>query len=169
MARKDMYTISGVAHWAKVLGDPVPNYAGDGREWTIDVTPDEEGIRLLNEIGLGGKLKNKDDERGQFIAFRQKEKRRDGSLNRRIAVVDEEGQPWPPNRLIGNGTRIDLKFEKKDYGPGKHPGVYPQAIRIRELQEYNPVHFAPIEKAQNPQEGKLPAGMEPELDDEFPV
>jgi hypothetical protein len=177
MAKKNVHVIRGVVHWAKVLGDPVMNYQGDGREWTVDLTPDAEGIAKLEELGLGDRIKDKGDDRGRFMQFRQREKRKDGSLNRSIAVMDVDGNPWPATDLIGNGSTVDLKFEYKDYGAGKFAGVYPQAIRILERKEYVPQHFAPLDDddefkhdapAEKPKEGALPKGMEPELDDDFP-
>lgn len=142
--KKNSYVIRGVAHWAKVLGEPVMNYGGDNREWTVDLSPDEDGMRLVNELGLEGRLKEKGDERGQFMAFRQREKRLDGSLNRRISVVDSQNNPWPQDRLIGNGSVVEIRFDYRDYGKGKQPGVYPQAIRVLDHKEYAPVHFAPL-------------------------
>lgn len=175
MAKKNVHVIRGVAHWAKILGDPVPNYGGDGREWTIDLTPDADGLALLKELGVDKRLKNKDDERKDFIQFRQKEKRLDGSFNKPINVTDSRENPWPRDRLIGNGTVVDLKFEFKDYGVGKQPGLYPQAVRVLEYKEYKPKDFAPLseddpfyEPAQDGFEGRLPDGMEPELNDPVP-
>jgi hypothetical protein len=173
MARKDVHTVRGKLFWAKVLGEPVDNYSKDGKEWTFDLSPDADGLQTLEDVGLTGKIKNKEDDRGDFIQFRQKEKRRDGSLNRRISVTDAQGNPWPADKLLGNETVADVKFEKKDYGEGKHPGVYPQAIRILDHKEYQRVEFAPLPKDDpyaKPAEGKLPEGMEPaaKSDDEFP-
>jgi hypothetical protein len=173
MAKRNSFTIRGKAHWAKVLGEPVNNYAGDGREWTLDLTPDEKGVELLKELGIDSRLKNKDDERGDFIAFRQREKRMDGSLNKRISVSDKSGEPWPQDKLIGNGSVVDLKFNFKDYGKGKYPGVYPQAIRVLEYVPYQAVEFAPLDEddpyaEKNDMEGALPEGMEPEVEEEFP-
>lgn len=185
MAKKNSYTIRGVAHWAKVLGEPVWNYGGDNREWTIDVTPDADGIKLLKQLGVDDRLKNKNDERGKFIQFRQRERRLDGSMNRPISVVDVEGQHWPENKLIGNGSVVDVKFDYRDYGAGKKAGLYPQAIRVLDLKEYQRVEFAPLPEddpyapKEGAKEGQLPEGMEPEapkvekkevdpLDDDFP-
>jgi hypothetical protein len=175
MAKKDMHVIRGEVHWAKILGDPVLNYGGDAKEWTMDVKPDAEGLQTLKDIGLGGRIKNKGDDRGDFVQFRQKEKRLDGSYNRRISVTDAAGNPWPQDRLIGNGTIVDVKFEKKDYGAGKQPGVYPQAVRILEHKEYQRQEFAPL-PADDPyaKNVRLPEGMEPiqpkaeEVAQEFP-
>lgn len=174
MAKKNVHVIRGEVHWAKVLGDPVLNYGGDGKEWTLDMSPDEAGLATLRELGVDGRIKNKKDDRGDFIAFRQKEKRLDGSFNRRISVTDARGEPWPQDKLIGNGSKADLKFEFKDYGPGKQPGLYPQALRILELKEYQRQEFAPLDEDDpfyepTTKEGELPAGMEPEpVEEEFP-
>lgn len=174
MAKKDMHVIRGKVHWAKVLGDPVLNYGGDAKEWTLDLTPDDEGLQLIESLGLNDRLKNKNDERGQFMAFRQREKRMDGSLNRRISVEDADGNPWPHDKLIGNGSDVDLKFEFKDYGKGKYPGLYPQALRILNLKEYQRQEFAPLkpdDKFAKPQEGRLPDHLEPQPEEyarEFP-
>jgi hypothetical protein len=171
MAKKNSHTIRGTAHWAKVLGDPVPNYSGDNREWTIDLTPDEDGLAKLKELGIEDRLKNKDDDRGDFIQFRQREKRMDGSLNKRINVVDAAGEAWPQDKLIGNGSVVDVRFDYRDYGAGKKPGVYPQAIRVLEHAEYQRVDFAPLHEddpyakpAAKP-EGHI-EGFDPE--DDFP-
>jgi hypothetical protein len=138
------YVIRGKGNWMKILGAPVLNYAGDGKEWTMDITPDEEGIATLREVGLADRLKNKGDDRGEFIPFRQREKRMDGTLNRPVSVVDADGNPWPQDKLIGNGSTVDVKFEVKDYGKGKKAGVYPQAVRVLEHKPYQRVEFAPL-------------------------
>lgn len=176
MARKNVYTIRGVANWAKILGDPVDNYAKDGKEWTMDITPDKDGMKTIEDLGLTKKIKNKEDDRGDFIQFRQRATRLDGSQNRRISVSDAAGHPWPDNELIGNGSVVDVKFEFKDYGEGKHPGVYPQAVRVLDHKAYERVEFAPLAQT-DPYAGKvgaatksgqLPEEMEPANDDEFP-
>lgn len=181
MARKNVHVIRGVVHWAKILGNPVPNYNEDGYEWTMDVTPDKEGLGVLKSLGLDVKLKNKDDDRGDFIQFRQKAHRMDGSNNRPISVTDAAGNPWPNDMLIGNGSVIDVKFEDKEYvvKGKKQVGVYPQAVRVLDHKAYERVEFAPLPKEDKyakaaealPVEGKLPEGMEPvkdTLDDDFP-
>jgi hypothetical protein len=92
-------------------------------------------------------------------------------MNRRISVSDAEGNPWPDDKLIGNGTVADVKFEFKDYGAGKHPGIYPQAIRVLDHKAYERVEFAPLPKDDpyaKPKQGDLPKDMEPKVDDDFP-
>lgn len=136
------YTIRGEAYYAKVLGNPVDNYNRDGKEWTIELKPDKNAIKVLKELKLDSRItkgENKDR-----ILFRQKEKRPSGELNRRISVFDANDKPWPVDKLIGNGSIVDLKFKFTDYGKGKIPGVYPQAIRVLEYIEYVRQEFAPL-------------------------
>lgn len=136
--------ITGKAYWAKVLGPPVPNYNRDGNEWTFDFTPDEEGLKMIEELGIKDKMKYKADERGDFIQFKQKELRADGKANFPITVCDARNRPWDPNTKIGNGSTVEVKFKVVDYGKGKPTGVYPQAIRVLEHLPFVRQEFAPL-------------------------
>ena len=104
------FNLTGKAFWCKVLGDPVENYREDGNEWTLDVTPNQKGIELLRRIGLGEKLRNKDDDRDDFITFRRNELKKDGTPNNKIEVVDAEGNPWDEDKAIGNGSTVKVRF-----------------------------------------------------------
>jgi hypothetical protein len=142
----------GTVNWAKVLGDPVPNYNRDGREWTFDFTPDKDGLALVKKLKIADKMKNKGDERGDFIQFKQKEMQTNGKPNFPVTVVDAKNMPWDPKldakgkptNLIGNGSTIEVKFRVVDYGVGKPTGVYPQAIRVLEHKPYVRQEFAPL-------------------------
>jgi hypothetical protein len=143
--------MTGKVHWAKVLGAPVPNYNRDGNEWTVDFTPNEEGYQLMEDIGIDNKLKNKDDARGRFIQFKQREKRADGTPNFPITVVDALNRPWDPKLVdgkvtnpIGNESTCEIKFKVVNYGAGKPVGIYPQAIRVLDLAPYVRQEFAPL-------------------------
>lgn len=111
MARN--YNLTGKLYWAKVFGAPVETYQGDAEEWTLDVTPDQRGIELLNRIGLGGKLRNKDDDREDFITFRRAAINKTKNVpNNHIEVVDSEDNPWDEQAhpQLGNGTIVKVKF-----------------------------------------------------------
>jgi hypothetical protein len=136
--------VIGKTYWTKVLGDPVPNYNRDGNEWTFDFQPDADGVKLFEELGIKNKMKNKKDERGDFIQFKQKELQANGKKNFPITVVDARNQPWNPDAKIGNGSTVEVKFKVVPYGPGKPTGVYPQAIRVLEHNEYVRQEFAPL-------------------------
>lgn len=155
---KEIHYLRGPIHWAKVLGDPVDNYDKNGREWTFDVSLSTDGVRQIKLIKVNGQpvknIKNRDDDRGDFVQFKQKfreaeDYERYGQKVRtvdeqRIKVMDASGQPWDQNVKLGNGTIADVKFEVVDYGKGKYAGVYPRAIRVLDHVPYESQEFAPL-------------------------
>jgi hypothetical protein len=105
--------IKGIAYWARVTGEPTRNeqYPDNPRAWSIDVTLDKETVAVLKEKGLFPKIKNKGDDRGQFITFKRKEFKKDGvTRNQPIKIVDHHGNPWKSNVLIGNGSVVNVSF-----------------------------------------------------------
>lgn len=149
MVSKTTHIIRGTLHWAKVLGKPRLNTYSNENEWSVDVTPDAKGMLELKRLKLTNKLKNKNDDRKEFLSFRQKEFRtmKDGSkeANRPIRILDIKGQPWPEGKLIGNGSTADVKFVLAPPMPGKpNAGLYIQAIRVLDLVSYETQEFAPL-------------------------
>lgn len=136
----NIHYLTGKAFWAKVLGPPVPNYNRDGNEWTFDFTPDNLAeVKAIEP--LAKKIKNKGDERGEFIQLKQKEKTAAGKNNRPITVVDARNRPWNPAVKIGNGSLVEVKVDIVPYKTTT--GVYPLAIRVLELVPYVRQEFAP--------------------------
>ncbi len=145
MSAANTHYIRGVGRWMKVLGDPVDNFGKDGKEWVFDLTPDADGKKLLKKLKLDDRIKNKGDDRDDFITMKQRATKMNGEANRPINVVHPDGKTqWDPSNKLGNGTVVDVKFNIKDYGPGKRMGVYPQAIRVLEHVEYAAQDFAPL-------------------------
>ena len=73
-----MSVISGTAYWASIT---IPNttFDSDG-VYTIDVCNlDEDNANIASQDGH--EVKNKGDERGDFITAKMKVKRKDGGLN----------------------------------------------------------------------------------------
>jgi len=132
----------GKIFWAKVLGDPVPNFNRDGLEWTFDFEPDAEALALFRELKIDNKMKEKDGR--NILRFTQKQKQANGKENFPIVVVDARNRPWDPDVKIGNGSLVEVKFKVVDYGKGKPTGIYPQAIRILEHLPYVRQEFAPL-------------------------
>jgi hypothetical protein len=135
----------GKAQYAKVLGEPMLNYNKDGKEWKIDVVfADEKGIKAeAKKLGIADRVKQKDDyvDGQPYMTFKQAEFKRNGEANERVKVTDILGNPWPQDKLIGNGSDIDVKFVVVDYGPGKKHGIYIRSIRVLKLVEYNKKEF----------------------------
>lgn len=125
--------------------------------------------------------KEGDEREERFISFRHKELKADGTKADPIRVVEAVGDKnvkWD-GRLIGNGSDVEIKFAKKDYGVGRKPGVYIRAIRVLKLVPYETDDFAPLSSddeffSEVPVEAPapLPEGLEPvvedELDDDVP-
>lgn len=143
---KDIFYIRGVAHWAKVIGEPRKNNFDDFREWTIDVSPDEESVGTFKNLGVADRLRTpkSGDNRAPFYTFKQKEFRPDGTKNLPIKVLDSNDQPWPEGRLIGNGTAVDVKFKFQPASGTKKAGLYIRSIRVLDLVKYEASEFPPL-------------------------
>lgn len=110
--------IQGKAKWAKIIGDPSWGYENKFKEWSVDVYIDEATAEKLKAEGLADKLKDKGN--GQYVTFKRKELKNDGSgkINQPIRVVDHRGEAWD-NRKIGNGSTVNVNFGISEYKPGQ--------------------------------------------------
>lgn len=109
--------IQGRAKWCKVLGEPGWGYQNKHKEWSLDVYIDEETAHKLEVEGLQDKIKDKGD--GQFVTFKRKELKSNGEPNQPIRVVDDHGNPWPAEKMIGNGSVVNVNFAINEYKPGE--------------------------------------------------
>lgn len=136
--------LRGKVSYAKVLGDPVLNYSKDGKEWKVDFY--DFPLKEVKALGIGDRVKQKDEylDGKPFMSFKQSELKKDGSPNFPIKVEDIAGKPWPQDKLIGNGTAVDLKFVVMPAVPGKKRGCYIRALRILDLVSYERSEFAPV-------------------------
>lgn len=137
------FVIRGKTSFAKILGDPVPNYEKTGKEWKMDLKIDKSVEKEMKAAGLGDRVKRKDGYLGgePFMTFKQKELKADGTPAQAPTVQDIKGNPWDQNKLIGNDSTVDVKFIKMDHGAGKKAGVYIRAVRVLDLNEYNRQEF----------------------------
>lgn len=115
--------IQGKAKWAKVTGEPVWGYENKHREWSLDVYVDEATAAKLEVEGLKDKLKDKGN--GQYISFKRREFKQDGTPNSLIRIVDHHGetvqdkdQPYK-GKKIGNGSTVNINFAINEYGKGQ--------------------------------------------------
>lgn len=97
-----MTVITGKAYWAHVQS---PNTTYEP-EWGIDVCVDDKNREAIMKDGLD--IKNKGDDRGDFVHIRQKVSRRDGTQNDAPVVVD--AQKNPIDSLIGNGSLVNVLY-----------------------------------------------------------
>lgn len=141
--------VRGKASFAKILGDPVPNYNKNGKEWKMDlVLTTEEAVNDVKEAGIEDRIKRKDGylDGRPFLSFKRAEFQKSGKPNDPIPVVDAAGRPWDREKLIGNESDVDVKFNVVDYGKGKFAGVYIQGVRVLDLVPYEAQQFAPLDK-----------------------
>lgn len=160
--------VSGEVYWAKVIGAPRPNYDGDAREWTVDFVP--EDVSFLKEHKLLDRLKEpKDPIPGDFIRLKKSELTKDGDKNEPIRIYDADNNPWD-DRLLGNGTKVDVKLKIVDWGKGKKKSIYVQAIRVTDLVPFISNEFGAMDegKASKPKAAKkaAPEKVFAELDDD---
>lgn len=134
MANNNVRTavIRGKTSFAKILGAPVLNYSKDGKEWKLDLVIDKNSVKEVKALGIGDRVKSKDDylDGQSYLTFKQSELKRDGTPNFPIKVEDIAGRPWPQDKLLGNGTDVDVKFVVMDHGVGKKHGVYIRSVRV---------------------------------------
>lgn len=106
--------IVGKAYWAKILGTPGPAYNPGEREWSIDVSLDDEALKTVTSVGLAPKVKTDQiGGRGKFLSFKRAEFKKGTNpptANRPISVVDAKGQPWDQAKLIGNESIVKVRF-----------------------------------------------------------
>lgn len=132
--------LRGKAMFAKILGDPIPNYNKDGKEWKMDFVLQPSSIKELKEAGIGDRVKTKIDylEGAPFLSFKHKFV---DENTKPIKVVDVQGNEWDQKKLIGNGSDVDVKFVVMDFGPGKKKGVYIRSVRVLKLVPYERKEF----------------------------
>ena len=101
---------------------------------------DAKTKKQLQDLGLGPRIKNKGDERNDFITIKRKYTRKDGTKNSAPRVVDSKKTPISPDDLIGNGSKVNVAFDTYDYNVGGNQGVGSslKAVQVIKLIEYSP-------------------------------
>lgn len=165
--------LRGKVYWAKLLGAPRLNYAGDAKEWTVEFEPDEEGLDLLRQHKLTDRLKDKHPApRGRYLVLRKGELNKDGTPGQPVRVYNQNDEAWDPAVLIGNGSSADVKLDVRDYGVGKKKGIYISAVRVRDLVPYVSTEFGGMDRdilADDEAPARASKSPKPKvLDDEIP-
>ena len=169
---------TGRIYWPKIVGERAlhDNYDGDGRQWAYELAPDDPSF--LKEHKLLDRLKDKSDpknpDKGEFLYMKKPEFTRDGEKNEPIRIYTEDNEPWPENKMIGNGTKVDFKLSIVDYGKGKKSGIYTTALRVTDLVPYESNEFGAMDgdskSKSSGKQGKPKGSSEglDELDDDIP-
>lgn len=127
--------VQGTAYWAKILGAPKWGYENQYKEWSIDVAIDSKTKKKLLAEGMSeAYVRNKGDEKGDFLTFKRRETKKDGEPAKPFQVIGPDKAPWPQNKLIGNGSTVNILVL---FNEAKH-GMKPALIKLQvvELKEY---------------------------------
>ena len=130
-----MPVITGTAYWAAIT-NPNTTFDSDGI-WSIDVANlDKKNLEMVKKDGLA--IKNKGDDRGDFVTVKRRVRRKDGSLNRAPDLVDGQKRTMT-NTLIGNGTKVNVHYTTYEWEFKGRAGVSAdlRAVQVVELIPYN--------------------------------
>ena len=126
--------ISGTAYWASVI-TPNTKFDADG-VWTIDVgNLDDLNKKKAQKDGLT--VKNKGDEKEDFVTIKRKVRNAKGSLNRQPNVVDANKR-LITETMVGNGSKVNVLYEPFEWNFGGKTGVSAdlRAVQVTELVPY---------------------------------
>ncbi len=127
--------IAGTAYWASVI-TPNTKFDADG-VWTIDVgNLDDLNKKKAQKDGLT--IKNKGDEKEDFVTIKRKVRNAKGSLNRQPNVVDANKR-LITDTMIGNGSKVNVLYEPFEWNFGGKTGVSAdlRAVQVTELVPYS--------------------------------
>ena len=123
-----------MAYWASVI-TPNTKFDADG-VWTIDVgNLDDLNKKKAQKDGLT--IKNKGDEKEDFVTFKRKVRNAKGNLNRQPNVVDANKR-LITETMIGNGSKVNVLYEPFEWNFGGKTGVSAdlRAVQVTELVPY---------------------------------
>tara|TARA_R110002020_G_scaffold82192_6_gene203549 strand:- start:1004 stop:1507 length:504 start_codon:yes stop_codon:yes gene_type:complete len=131
--------LTGKCYWASVVE---PNSTFEPA-WQLDLCLNEKTKVLVDEAGLN--IRNKSDDRGEFITLKRKVQGKNGP---RLApkVVDSQNNPWVVEdedgksdyKLIGNGSVVTVKALPYEWNYAGKSGKSADlaAVQVIELIEY---------------------------------
>ena len=130
-----MSVIKGSAYWASIVS-PNTTFDSDG-VWSVDVgNLDKKNLEVAKTDGL--EIKNKGDDRGDFVTVKRKGRRKDGGMNKAPEVKDAQKRTMI-NTLIGNGSEVNVLYSTYEWEFKGRSGVSAdlRAIQVTNLVPYN--------------------------------
>lgn len=136
MSKSSLHSVTGIAKWAKVFefnrdrGEFHKDYDG---AYTIQVYLDEDEMK--KHSASGSRIKPKIDDDGVYINYKRKHTNEAiPALGGAPKVVDDNDEPWDTDKLIGNGSKVEVFFTVYDSKMGK--GTRLEGIRVLDPVEY---------------------------------
>ena len=130
-----MSVLKGNAYLASIVS-PNTTFDSDG-VWSIDVgNLDKKNTDIAKADGLS--VKNKGDDRGDFVTVKRKVRRKDGNMNKAPEVVDA-GKRAMSGTLIGNGSEVNVLYSTYDWEFKGRSGTSAdlRAVQVTNLVPYN--------------------------------
>ena len=126
-----MPVLSGKAYWASVVN------ANETFEPVYSIDLSIEGGELEKARQMNLNIKNKSDERGNFVTIKRKKYRKDGSQNQRPSLVDSNKNDMG-NTLVGNGSDVNVLFKtyEWEYAGKMGIGAELQKLQVTKLVSY---------------------------------
>lgn len=126
-----MNVLSGKAYWTSISS---PNTTYEP-VWSVDLSLTGDQLAKAKKMGLP--IKNKQDDRGDFVKIKRKVKRRDGSDNKQPSLKDAQKRDML-GTLVGNGSDVNVAFKTYDweYAGQKGIGTDLMAVQVVNLIPY---------------------------------
>lgn len=122
-------------NWCKLLGAPRLNYNEDGHEWTVDIVVSKDQQKELMKNNVGDYFKTNDN--GEtFFKYRRNSEKPDGSPAAPVEIYDEYGDAWPQDRLIGNGSKAEVKLLMVEMKRGKNRGKFKPIVLAMKIIDH---------------------------------
>jgi hypothetical protein len=133
--KRSVNVISGTAYWASIVA-PNTTFDSDG-VWSIDVCNlDKENLAIVKEDGLD--VKNKGDERGDFVTIKRKVRnQKTGELNRAPTLVDAQKRTMM-GTAVGNGSTVNVRYRAYPWEFGGRKGIsgHLLGVQVMDLVPY---------------------------------
>tara|TARA_R110000751_G_scaffold46569_1_gene104666 strand:- start:1938 stop:2396 length:459 start_codon:yes stop_codon:yes gene_type:complete len=126
-----MPVLNGKAYWASIAN---PNTTFEP-VWSIDLAIDSDNRKKAIDSGLA--VKNKDDERGDFITFKRKVTSKSGNTNNPPSLKDSQKRDIK-GTLVGNGSDVNVLYKTYEWSYAGKSGIGAdlQAVQVINLVEY---------------------------------
>ena len=124
-----MSVIQGKAYWASLI-NPNTTFDSDGT-WSIDVRLYEKNKNIAEADGLA--IKNKNDDRGDFVNIKRHVKRKDGNMNKAPEDLDAQKRTMI-DTLIGNGSTVNVLYTTYEWKFKGRSGVSADLKKVQVVE-----------------------------------
>ena len=125
-----MSVIKGSAYWASIVS-PNTTFDSDG-VWSVDVgNLDKKNLEVAKTDGL--EIKNKGDDRGDFVTVKRKVRRKDGNMNKAPEVKDAQKRTIM-NTAVGNGSTVNVRYRAYPWEFGGRKGISGHLLGVQVIE-----------------------------------